>query len=122
MSKLILNHLRLLLYLMTCVLVLSGCNQKVVQYSPGVYSNKAEGYYSILKVEVEVNQYQILDIKIISHEEPQILADIVFEKLPPKIIKANSTDVDTISGATYTSKALLEAVEKALQVAKEGTQ
>lgn len=104
------------------VLLLNCCNEKKIVYNPGTYINSAEGYYSTVVLEVEVDKYQIIDIKIISHEEPPILADIVFRDLPPKIIKANSVDVDVITGATYTSEALLRAVEKALELAGEGVE
>lgn len=102
------------------IISLTGCMSQLVRYNPGKYTNSAEGYYSTLLVEVTVNELQIESIEIISHEEPEILADIVFEKLPPRIIKANGTDVDVISGATYTSKALIDAVDKALEEAVEG--
>jgi uncharacterized protein with FMN-binding domain len=82
--------------------------------------NEAEGYYSTLNVSVTVDAYNITEIKILSHEEPQILADIVFDTLPKEIIKKNSVEVDIVAGATYTSKALLSAVEIALEQAKVG--
>ena len=101
------------------VTLFSGCSEGTEIYKPGTYINEAEGYYSTLIVEVTVNAYGIDSIIILEHEEPKVLSDIVFEKLPPRIIKSNSTDIDVISGATYTSKALLKAVEQALNQAKE---
>jgi uncharacterized protein with FMN-binding domain len=92
----------------------NGCIPTERKYAKGTYIGDSEGYYSSLIVEVEVDDYNILSIKILEDEEPPILADIVFEKLPPIIIKNNGTDVDVISGATYTSKALLDAVNKAI--------
>lgn len=98
--------------------VLVGCEKREPNYIPGIYINETEGYYSQLRVSVTLDQYHIIDIEVLSHEEPKILAEIVFEKLPPKIIKKNGIDVDIISGATYTSRALIEAVEKAIEQAK----
>lgn len=100
------------------VLLLTACKQQEAIYVPGTYINEAEGYYSTLKVSVTVSEYDIESIEVLSHEEPEILADVVFEKLPPRIKKKNSTDVDIVSGATYTSKALLEAVSVALDQAR----
>ncbi len=101
------------------ILLLFACSgEKEAKYIPGSYENVGEGYYSTLHVRVTVDAYKIQSIEILSHEEPQILADIVFEKLPPKIIRKNSADVDIISGATYTSRALLDAVSKALEQAE----
>lgn len=101
------------------ILTVQGCKDKEPIYKAGTYVNHAEGYYSTLLVEVTVSEYEIESITILEHEEPEILSSVVFEKLPPRIMKSNTTDVDVISGATYTSRALLEAVEQALKEAKE---
>jgi uncharacterized protein with FMN-binding domain len=105
-----------LLYIVLGVLIIysfSGC-QDEQRYEDGIYYGESEGYYSIIKVEVEVKHGKIYNITILEHNEPEILAKIVFEELPPSIIKNNSVEVDVISGATYTSESLLQAVESAL--------
>jgi len=99
--------------------MLMGCSEREVEYKTGTYIGTSEGYYSEIKVEVTVDDYNIINIEILEDEEPPTLSDIVFEKLPPRIIKKNNTYIDIISGATYTSKALLDAVENALENAKE---
>ena len=103
---------------LVCIALLVACSPSEEIYMPGTYKGLSEGYYSVLKVSVVVDAYRILDINIISHEEPEILSKIVFEELPPKIIKKNNTDIEGISGATYTSASLLDAVEKALEQAR----
>lgn len=40
------------------------------------------------------------------------------EQLPAKIVEKNGTDVEVVSGATYTSKGLIAATEAALSLAK----
>lgn len=101
---------------------LCACSTREAIYKPGIYYNEAEGYHSTLLVQVEVDRVSITNISIVEHEEPDILSDIVFDELPPRIIKRNGTDIDGISGATYTSKALLLAVEKALEQAREANE
>lgn len=101
-----------------CLVLLWACTPSEKIYQPGTYEGLSEGYYSVLKVSVTVDAYRILEINILSHEEPEILSKIVFEELPPKIIKRNNTDIEGISGATYTSASLLDAVGKALEQAK----
>lgn len=97
----------------------AGCSTSAQPvYVPGIYENEGVGYYSTLKVRVSVDAYRIESIDILYHEEPEILAKIVFKELPERIIKENSAEVDIVSGATYTSRALLEAVSKALEEAK----
>jgi fumarate reductase flavoprotein subunit len=110
--------LSLTIFIMVYCLLIAGCSQKEAIYKSGTYVNEGEGYYSMLKVSVTVNTYKITDLQIISHQEPQILADIVFDTLPNEIIKKNSVDIDAVGGATYTSEALLEAVAAALSQAK----
>ena len=100
------------------MLSLQGCSEKTL-YKNGDYYGESEGYYSNIKVMVTISGGKIFEISIVEHNEPEILADIVFEKLPPIIIKKNSTDVDIISGASYTSKSLIEAVENALMEARK---
>lgn len=104
--------------ILVAIMFLSSCAPKEVLYIPGEYTNESEGYYSTLIVKVTVDEYQIISIEILSHEEPEILAEVVFDKLPSRIIKNNGTQIDVISGATYTSRALLESVEKALVEAR----
>mgnify|MGYP002870148775 CR=1 FL=1 len=109
----------LTIFLIMLTLTVSACKTAEIQYKPGSYINEAEGYYSTLIVKVTVDESRILDIEIVSHEEPELLSDIVFKRLPPMMKKKNTHDVDVISGATYTSRALIEAVGKALEQAKE---
>ncbi len=113
------GHASLAVFIFTLMHLLTGCGPSEVLYEPGSYVNEAEGYYSTLIVEVTVDDHQIIDIKIISHEEPEILSEIVFKQLPAMMKKKNSVDVDVISGATYTSRALIESVSNALKQARE---
>lgn len=113
------RFISLTVFLMMFILNTTSCQPTEPIYTPGSYTNEAQGYYSTLIVEVTVDESRILDIVIVSHEEPDILADIVFTRLPPMMKKKNSHEVDIISGASYTSNALIEAVGKALNQAKE---
>lgn len=99
-------------------LLVTAC-QSSAKYEDGTYYGESEGYYSMVKVEVIITTGQIESVNIVKHNEPTILADIVFDELPPKIIKNNGTDVDIVSGATYTSNSLIEAVNKALEQASK---
>ncbi len=50
------------------------------------------------------------EITIGKHGETTGISDAAFEKIPAAIIENQSLGVDTISGATYTSQAILDAV------------
>lgn len=45
----------------------------------------------------------------------------VIRELIPKVLKEQSTEVDTVSGATYSSKGLLKAVDQAIYLEKQKT-
>ena len=75
-----------------------------------------EGSYSVFPVAVEVNVYvknhEIIDINILKHTNGQ---GGPAEKITEHIMKSQSLDVDAISGATYSSKVIIKAVENALK-------
>ena len=87
-------------------------------YIDGVYQNTTFGYHSDIVVEVTIENHKISSVDIQSHEEPEVIANIVFSRLPEQMVKYNTWQVDIISGATYTSRSLIEAVEKSLDKAE----
>jgi uncharacterized protein with FMN-binding domain len=105
----------------SCSMVLSNINSlnatlpNLSDKPDGVY----RGAYTVSPTPVEVK----LDVTVISGRLDKI--DIVThtasaigkqaEKIIPKIIEKQSLDIDVVSGATASSKAILKAVENALQ-------
>lgn len=85
-------------------------------YKDGVYTGSAQGYGGITTVEVTISNGQIANIKILSHHD-----DIPYinnaSSLIDAIIKAQSTNVDAVSGATYSSSGIINAVRDALSKA-----
>jgi uncharacterized protein with FMN-binding domain len=81
----------------------------------GTYIGVYEGGMKKLranKVQVTVSSGKVTDIKILEHKENQ--KPEFTGKLYDRVIEAQSLQVDTISGATITSKAYLKSVENAL--------
>ena len=89
-------------------------------YVPGTYTGYGKGFNvdEDIVVSVTVDQNNILSITVEDHYETVGTGTKAFSILPDLIIKANSTNVDAVTGATITSKGFLEAVEDALQQAK----
>ncbi|MGB4440078.1 MAG: FMN-binding protein, partial [Sedimentibacter sp.] len=56
-------------------------------------------------------------VEAVGEKETQGVGSMAIEQLPAKIVEANSTEVDVIAGATYTSKAIIYAVNNALDPA-----
>src|SRR5690625_2710836 len=102
--------------------VLNGSNDEAasepVEYTDGTYEGTADGHNDSLSVEVTVENGEISDIVITDHAETEGIADPAFEEVPAAIMESNSTDVDTVSGATVTSNAIMSAVENALEDAQ----
>jgi uncharacterized protein with FMN-binding domain len=79
----------------------------------GVYTGSYQGFRWSNTVEVTVKKHKIVSIRTI---KPQVFAkEETIETLTKRILSAQSTDVDTVSGATADSKAFLKAVENALK-------
>jgi uncharacterized protein with FMN-binding domain len=81
----------------------------VGEYQGGMYKWRAN------RVQVTVSSSKVTDIKILEQTEkrPSELTDELFGR----VIRSQSLQVDTISGATLTSKAYLKGVENALNIA-----
>lgn len=72
-----------------------------------------------VKVKVTMDGDKIAKIEVLSHNETPGISDPAFAAIPEAIIKANSTKVDLVSGATKTSDALIAAVNDALSKVKK---
>ena len=88
-------------------------------YTDGTYSGTAMGFGGDVTVEVLIEGGQITDLTIVSaeHEDGAYLA--MAEDIIPAIIEAQSADVDTISGATFSSTGIKDATAQALEEAKQ---
>lgn len=86
-----------------------------ITFIPGSYEGSAAGNNGELTVEVTVTENAIESIIVKEHQETPGLADPALTQIPQNIVKYQSLGVDTISGATVTSKALIEATATALE-------
>lgn len=84
-------------------------------YKDGTYTGTASGYAPNLTVEVTIASGKITSVEIDSHNESPGFYEKAFETVPHEIVSSQSTDVDTVSGATFSSKGIINAVEDALQ-------
>jgi len=78
--------------------------------SDGVYEGEYSAFPIRVKVEVTVAQHKITKIDIIKHDNGK---GAPAEAITDQVIQAQTLNVDTISGATYSSKAILKAIENA---------
>ena len=101
------------------VIALAGCSSSsAALFKAGTYTGTAEGHNGDVTVEVTCSDTAITDVKVTSHGETAGIADAALKDLPAAIMKANSIEVDTVSGCTDTSEAIINAVKAALEEAK----
>ena len=119
------NKKKVLCLLLTSVMLLSAtaCGKDTKEesknkYTPGVYTINTNGMKGEMTVEVTFDDSSITDIKVVNHSETYGIGygmdTTPIEVLPKEIIKTQSLNVDTVTGATLTSKFLLQAVKEAV--------
>jgi fumarate reductase flavoprotein subunit len=119
-----LNHcflsLALLLFVTNCD---TTTNPPEVRYKPGTYTSSAKGFVSEIKVSVAFSEYEITGITIDEHNETIARSSVAYalENIPDYIAQKQSVEVDVVSGATYTSNAIKEAVKNCVSDAMNDT-
>jgi len=84
----------------------------------GTYEAEAAGVFGeAVKVAVTVSETVIEKVEVVAHNETAGISDPAIEKIPAAIVAGQTLAVDTIAGATMTSKAILTAAEAALTAA-----
>ncbi|WP_432408468.1 FMN-binding protein [Wukongibacter sp. M2B1] len=100
------------------IAALAACGPKKALYKEGVYEGDGEAYHGCIKVLVKTDQYNIKSIEVIDEEPVPIVSEIVYKEIPERVIKKNSIEVDIVTGATYTSQGLINAINNALKKAR----
>lgn len=86
-------------------------------FTPGTYEVHALGHGGALPMKVAFSEKKIERIDIDTAGETEGLADVVFVRIPDKIIEGQTLNVDALSGASETSNAVLDGVAKAVKLA-----
>ena len=126
---------KLLAVLLAAMMVVGMCSFSVAEgktpMTPGTYTGSFQGVNDVVTVEVTVTADAIESVKVVSHQEtPGIGAPLTEEGyegatpiavLPTEFVTWQTLNVDTVSGATLTSYALIYAVKDALTQAGANT-
>lgn len=88
-------------------------------YTDGTYTGEAQGFGGIVRMEVVIEDGQITEVNVLSAEDEDYAYFTMAEDIIPEIIDTQSADVDTISGATFSSTGIRDAVEIALEEASK---
>lgn len=89
---------------------------EVVIPQSGEYIGEDRGIGGPIKVLVTMKDDKITNIEVIYHNETRGVSTNAIDTVIKSIIENQTTDVDAVSGATVTSKALINAVKKAVEV------
>ena len=89
-----------------------------LQFKAGSYTASAQGYNGEVTIEATFSENAITDIQIQEQKETAHVGDSAYPILIEDIIAANGTGVDGVSGATFTSIALKNAVNAAAEAAE----
>lgn len=87
------------------------------KYKDGTYTGEADGFGGMISVEVKIENQIITEVNILSAEKEDGAYLSMAEDIIPKILESQSADVDTISGATFSSTGIKEASAQALEKA-----
>ena len=89
-------------------------------YKDGIYEGSGTGFGGEITVSVTVTQGKVADITVLNAdgEDPAYYNQAL--TVLDKIISAQSAEVDTVSGATFSSTGLIDAAADALGKAAEG--
>lgn len=95
----------------------AAVNEDTGLYEDGTYEGEAKGYGGMIQVEVVVAKGNIETVTIVSAEkEDKAYLDSAVAVLD-EIVETQGTEVDTVSGATFSSQGILDAVDLALEEA-----
>ena len=91
-----------------------------LQYVDGIYYGTAEGYKGDIRVAVVIQDKTLKAILVTEKQDDEPFITNAMDVLK-NMMKKQSADVDTVSGATYSSKGLIGAVKAAFEEARKTT-
>ncbi|MCH1939781.1 FAD-dependent oxidoreductase [Holdemania massiliensis] len=116
---------KLICLCLASLLCLAGCSSSPKTptsdgdslFKAGTYIGSGDGNNDPITVEVTFTETEIASITIKEHKETAGISDPAFEKIPQSVMSSQSLAVDTVAGATNTSKGILTAIEDCVKQA-----
>lgn len=111
--------------LLVCGAVLAGCSTNTTstastssgKMTAGTYTAKADGHNGSVEVSVTVSEDKIEKVEVGENNETSGLADPAIETVPEQIVEYQTLSTDIVSGATYTTVAIRQAVKDCIEQA-----
>ncbi len=95
----------------------TGAEAETGIYADGIYTGEGTGFGGIISVQVTVREGFITDVEILLADDEDGAYLTMAEDIIEDILKAQSADVDTVSGATFSSSGIRDAAAQALEEA-----
>ena len=86
-------------------------------FTAGEYEASGAGYNGLSTFKVTFSDAALTAIEVVNSTETAHVGDVAFEIMIPDMIEANGTGVDGVSGATFSARALRDAVNAAAEQA-----
>lgn len=97
------------LCLLLSLILITASASKALTFKAGTYSASAQGHNGEVVIEMSFSDEAVTDVKITEHNETIGIADLALEKIPEAIVKAQTLAIDSVSGATMTSEAIIKS-------------
>ena len=107
------------------MLGLAGCtpdkpttsSDTALPYTAGTYTASSQGKFGPVTIQATFSNEAIENIEVTDHEETAFISNRALTELPEAIVENQSLAVDTITGATLSSMAVLAATEDCVRQA-----
>ncbi len=106
---------KLLSFMLVALLILPAT---ALALPAGEYTGTAKGFGGDIEVTISLSEEEITAIIAEGYGETPNIGTIALEQLPKTMIDTQTIEVDSVSGATITSKAIVEATIAALATAQ----
>ncbi len=93
-------------------------NDAAIAFTAGTYTASAKGYNGNVTVNVTFSDTAVTAIEVTESSETAHVGDVAFEPMIADMLAANGSGVDSVSGATFSSAALRNAVNDAAEQAQ----
>ncbi|MBC2578807.1 FMN-binding protein [Clostridium sp. DJ247] len=87
-------------------------NVDLSKVKDGIYTGSFDAEFISAESSITVKNHKITDIKLVKHKNEKGKSA---EVIPERVVKAQTLQVDAVSGATNSSKVILKSIENALK-------
>ena len=129
---LIFSRTKAIAYLLACAVCLLcvGCTQDAavqpetppeapatIALEDGTYEAEARGHNGMVTMQATFEGNRIANIEILSHHESKGICEVAFDRVVKQILDEQTLAVDSVTGATFTTRAIVSSVQSCVEQA-----